>query len=128
MASPLYGQNKSDKMIGALVLNVESATLSSAGTCYVAVPVDCVIKEVAYVVNTALTTAKSSFDVKTPSGTCGGTQEIPTLAAIGDSGFVGTLTSNNSLKAGDAIEIENDAAPGAGQATFTVFCEVTNAA
>ena len=127
MASPLYGQNKADKMVGSLVLNVESATLSSAGTCYVAVPVDCVIKEVAYVVNTALTTAKSSLDVKTPSGTCAGTHEIPTLAAIGDSGFIGSLTSNNSLKAGDAIEIENDAAPDAGQATFTIFCEVTNA-
>ena len=128
MASPLYGQNKSDKMIGALVLNVESATLSSAGTCYVAVPVDCVIKEVAYVVNTALTTALSTLTIKTPAGTAAGTHVIPTLAAIGDSGFVGSLTSNNSLKAGDAIEIENDAAPGAGQATFTVFCEVTNAA
>ena len=127
MASPLYGQNKSDKMVGSLVLNVESATLSGADTCYVAVPVDCVIKEVAYVVNAALTTAKSTLTIKTPAGTAAGTHEIPTLAAIGDSGFVGSLTSNNSLKAGDAIEIENDAAPGSGQATFSIFCEVTNA-
>tara|TARA_Y100000310_G_scaffold280055_1_gene299542 strand:- start:25 stop:408 length:384 start_codon:yes stop_codon:yes gene_type:complete len=127
MANPLYGQNKSDKMAGSLVLCVESATLSSAGTCYVAAPVDCIVKEVAYVVNAALTTAKSSLTIKTPSGTAAGTHEIPTLAAIGDSGFVGSLTSNNTLKAGDAIEIENDAAPGAGQATFSVLCEVTNA-
>ena len=127
MASPLYGQNKADKMVGSLVLNVESATLSSAGTCYVAVPVDCIVKEVAYVVNAALTTALSTLTIKTPAGTAAGTHVIPASAAIGASGFVGSLTSNNTLKAGDAIEIENDAAPGAGQATFSVLCEVTNA-
>ena len=128
MANPLYGQNKSDKMAGSLVLCVESATLSSTGTCYVAAPVDCIVKEIAYVQNVAITTANSVLTIKTPSGTAAGTHIVPLAgAAIGASGFVGSLTSNNSLKAGDAIEIENDAAPGAGQATFSIFCEVTNA-
>lgn len=123
MANPLYGSNKFDSMSGSLAVNVESATLSGVGTCYVTAPVDCIVKEVFYVVNAALTTAKSSLDIKTPSGTAAGTHEIPTLAAIGASGKVGTLTSNNTLKAGDAIEIENDAAPGAGQVTFTILLE-----
>tara|TARA_R100000808_G_scaffold24933_1_gene59567 strand:+ start:2136 stop:2510 length:375 start_codon:yes stop_codon:yes gene_type:complete len=122
MANPLYGSNKVDNFQDLQVLTLDSPALSAAATVYVTVPWKCKVVAVHYAVNTALTTAKSTLTLKTAAGTCGGTHEIPHEAAIGAAGKF-TPTSNNEILEGETLEIENDAAPAAGQATFTVVCQ-----
>jgi hypothetical protein len=122
MANPMYGQNKADNFQNKQVLTVDSPSLASAGTIYAAVPWKCKVLEVRWVANVALTTAKSTLTLKSSAGTMGGTHEIPTLSAIGSTGVV-TPTSNNTIEEGEAIEIENDSAPGAGQVTFSIVVE-----
>jgi len=124
MANPLYGQNKADNFQNKQVLVLDSPALQSAGTVYAVVPWKCKVLEVKYVVNVALTTAKSTLTLKSAVGTMGGTHEIPTLAAIGDSGTL-TPTSNNIIAEGGTIEIENDSAPGSGQATYVIVVEAS---
>ena len=119
MGNPLYGQNKADGFQEKQVIVIDSPALSSAGTSYAVVPWKCEVVEVRWVMNVALTTAKSTLTLKSLSGTMGGTHEITASAAIGDSGVV-TPTSNNIINAGGTIEIENDSAPGAGQATYVI--------
>ena len=119
----MYGQNKADDFQNKQVITVDSPALSSAGAVYAVVPWKCKVLEVRFVVNTALTTAKSTLTLKSAAGTMGGTHEIAHEAAIGDSG-VFTPTSNNTILKGGTIEIENDAAPAAGQATFVIVVEV----
>jgi len=123
MANPMYGQNKADDFQNKQVITVDSPALSSAGAVYAVAPWKCKVLEVRWVMNVALTTAKSTLTLKSAAGTMGGTHEIPTLSAIGDAGVV-TPTSNNIIQKGGTIEIENDDAPGAGQATFVIVVEV----
>tara|TARA_R100001163_G_C4943574_1_gene114317 strand:+ start:50 stop:424 length:375 start_codon:yes stop_codon:yes gene_type:complete len=122
MSNPLYGQNKTDNFQNKQVLVLDSPALSSAGTVYAIVPWKCKVLEIKFVVNVALTTAKSTLTFKSAEGTMGGTHEIPTLTAIGGSGTF-TPTSNNIISEGGTIEIENDAAPDAGQATYVIVVE-----
>jgi len=124
MANPLYGQNKADDFQNKQVITVDSPSLSSAGAVYAAVPWSCKVLEVYWVMNVALTTAKSTLTLKSAAGTMAGTHEIAASSAIGASGVV-TPTSNNEIEKGATIEIENDAAPGAGQATFSIVVEVS---
>ena len=121
MANPMYGSNKSDAMSGSNVVAVQQ-TISEANQVYIRAPFDCIVKEVNFAVNTALTTAKSTLGFITPSGTCTGTFEIAHQAAIGASGSF-ALTDNNVMNAGDLFEIENDVAPDTGNVTFTVVFE-----
>lgn len=123
MANPMYGQNKADDFQNKQVLTVDSPALSSAGTVYAVAPWKCKVLEVRWVMNVALTTAKSTLTLKSAAGTMGGTHEITASSAIGASGVV-TPTSNNIIQKGGTIEIENDSAPGAGQATFVIVVEV----
>jgi len=124
MNNPIYGSNKGDAVSGSQVLVVESDALSSANQRHVVVPNDCTIREIWYGVNVALTTAKSTITVKADGAAVTGAAafEIPHLAAIGASG-VFKLTTGNVLKKGSVLEIENDAAPAAGQATWTIVCD-----
>lgn len=123
MANPIYGQNKADNFQDLQVITVDSPALSIAGTIYAAMPWDCTVVSVYWAANVALTTALSTLTLKTAQGTCGGTHTIAHLSAIGSSGKL-TPTSNNVVLAGGTMEIENDAAPGAGQVTFTIVCQV----
>ena len=72
--------------------------------------------------NVALTTAKSTLTLKSAQGTMAGTHEITASSAIGATGVV-TPTSNNIIEKGGAVEIENDAAPDAGQATYSIVVQ-----
>ena len=123
MANPMYGQNKADNFQNKQVITLDTPALSSAGTVYAAVPWKCKLLEVRWVMNVALTTAKSTLTLKSAAGTMGGTHEITASSAIGATGVV-TPTSNNIIEEGGTIEIENDAAPDAGQATLTLVLEV----
>ena len=126
MGHPLYGANQAGSVIGSSVITVESDALSAAGQRHVRVPFDCTIREIHYAVNVALTTAKSTVTFKADgNGVTGAAAfEIPTEAAIGASG-VFKLTTGNVIKAGSCLEIEHDAAPGAGQATWTIVCDAS---
>ena len=122
MANPLYGQEKADNFQNKQVITVDSPALSSAGTVYAVAPWKCKVLEVRWVMNVALTTAKATLTLKSAVGTMGGTHEITASSAIGAAGVV-TPTSNNIIEEGGTIEIENDSAPGAGQATFMIVVE-----
>lgn len=124
MNNPIYGSNKGDAVSGSQVLVIESDALSGSSQRHVVVPNDCTIREVWYAVNTALTTAKSTITFKQDGTAITGAAafEIPHEAAIGASG-VFKLTTGNELKKGSVLEIENDNAPGAGQATWTIVCD-----
>tara|TARA_Y100000361_G_scaffold25721_1_gene20646 strand:- start:916 stop:1290 length:375 start_codon:yes stop_codon:yes gene_type:complete len=122
MSNPMYGSNKADNFQNKQVMVVDSPALSSAGTVYAVAPWKCKVLEVRWVMNVALTTAKSTLTLKSSAGTMGGTHEIAASSAIGASGVV-TPTSNNIIEEGETIEIENDAAPDAGQATFVIVVE-----
>jgi hypothetical protein len=122
MSNPMYGSNKADNFQNKQVMVVDSPALSSAGTVYAVAPWKCKVLEVRWVMNVALTTAKSTLTLKSSAGTMAGTHEIADSSAIGASGVV-TPTSNNIIEEGETIEIENDNAPGAGQATFVIVVE-----
>ena len=105
-----------------LALVVQQADLAAADNTYVVSPVSGYIDDVYSVVEVALTTAKSTITVKTAAGTVG-TFEIAHEAAIGDvDSFKAQKTLANTYVAkGATIELENDAAPGTGRATFTII-------
>ena len=121
MANPLYGSNKDDNFQDLQLITVDSAVLSAAGTVYAVMPWKCKVVAVYYALNVAVTTAKSTLTLKTAAGSCGGTHEIP-VSAIGAVGKL-TPTSNNVIEEGASLEIENDDAPGTGQATLTIVVE-----
>jgi len=123
MANPLYGQNKNDDFQDTMCISLTSAALSAANQIYVVIPFKCTIEAIHSAVTTALTTAKSTLVFKTAAGTCGGGAfEIAHESAVGVvNKFV--PTSNNTVEAGATLEIENDAAPGAGEAVFTIVCK-----
>ena len=122
MANPLYGQNKADNFQQQVCIAVESKALSGANTTYIAVPWKCTVTKICCSVSVALTTAKSTIALKSPTGTMAGTHEVTHEAAIGDSGYF-TPTSNNVLNAGELLEIENDAAAGTGLVVWSVIVE-----
>ena len=108
-----------------LALVIDSPALSGAATMYVASPVKGNIIGIYAAVNVALTTAKSTLTVKAPDGTVNSSAfEIAHEAAIGDttdySVAGGDTLANTEVERGELIEIENDAAPGTGQATYTI--------
>ena len=124
MGNPIYGSNKMDAVVSSTAVQGESPALSGNSQKYITIPFNCVVREIYYQVNTALTTAKSTLVVKGPEGTCtDSVAEIPDAAAIGTGGLCCNLSKNNNFVKGDVIEIENDAAPGAGQVTYVVICE-----
>jgi len=106
-------------------LTVASPALSAASQVYVVSPVKGNIVDVYSAVNTALTTAKSTLTVKAPDGTVGAF-EIAHLATVGtvDQLSAQATLANTEVEAGEVIEIENDAAPGSGQATYTIVIGV----
>jgi len=125
MATGTVTQHQNERLSTEAVfpvhLTLDSPALSGAKQVYVVSPVKGNITEVWSVVNTALTTAKSTLTVKAPDGTVGAF-EIAHLAAVGtvDQLSAQATLANTEVEAGEVIEIENDAAPGAGQATFVV--------
>lgn len=102
-------------------LFARSPALSGASQVYLVSPVKGNITNVYSVVNTALTVAKSTLTVKAPDGTVG-SFEIAHLAAIGTTDNLAdqATLANTEVEAGEAIEIENDAAPGQGNADYVV--------
>ena len=96
MSNPMYGSNKADNFQNKQVMVVDSPALSSAGTVYAVAPWKCKVLEVRWVMNVALTTAKSTLTLKSSAGTMGGTHEIAASSAIGASGVV-SPTSNNII-------------------------------
>ena len=103
-----------------LALVIDSPALSGANQVYVVSPVKGNITAVYTAVNTALTTAKSTLAVKAPDGTVGAI-EIAHQATVGTVDSLTSSLSNTEVEKGEVIEIENDAAPGAGQATYTII-------
>ena len=123
MANPLYGQNKADAAANVVaVIHAESPALSGANQKYITIPFDCYVRKVYYQLNTAITTGASTLVLKNEGTVMTGGGSMP-VAAIGTGGLASTLTANNFFNAGDVMEIENDATPDAGQATFYVICE-----
>ncbi len=122
MANPMYGQNKNDDFQNKLFIVVNGEVLSAANQLYVYIPFKCTIKEVNYAVTTELATAKSTITMKTAAGTMTGTFEIAHEAVVGTTGTF-TPVDNNTVEAGATLEIENDAAPTAGQACWTIVCD-----
>lgn len=111
----------STEAVFPIALTMASPALSGASTVYVASPVKGNIIGLHAAVNTALTTAKSTLTVKAPDGTVNSSAwEIAHEAAIGASSSYSGAFANSEVEAGELIEIENDAAPGTGQATYTV--------
>ena len=125
MANPLYGQNKADAVVNSSIVQGESPALSGADQKYITIPFDCYVRNIYYQVNVALTTALSTLVIKNAGTSMSGGGAIPHEAAIVDGGVAATLTTGNAFNAGDVLEIENDAAPGAGQVTFYVLCEAS---
>jgi hypothetical protein len=103
-----------------IALTAMQDDLSAADQVYVVSPVKANITAVYTVVNTALTVAKSTLAVKAPDGTVGAI-EIAHESAVGTIDSLTSSLSNTEVEAGEAIEIENDAAPGAGAMTVTVI-------
>ena len=126
MGHPLYGANKAGSVIGSSVITVESDALSSASQRYVRIPFDCIIREVHYACNVDLATAKSTITFKADGNAVTGAAafEVPVTDNAGDTG-VFKLTTGNVIKAGSVLEIENDAAPSAGQCTWSILCDAT---
>lgn len=109
----------STEAVFPIALTAMQDDLANTDQVYIVSPVKGNIIAVYTVVNTALTTAKSSLTVKAPDGTVG-TIEIATLAAVGTVDSLTSSLSNTEVEAGEVIEIENDNAPGAGAMTVTV--------
>ncbi len=105
-----------------VVLNSDSPALSSASQVYQVAPVAGHIKRIDAVTTTAVTTDDSTITVKAPDGTVG----TITIATSGSAvGTVDSLTTvaNTEVAAGETVEFENDAAPGAGAASFSTVIE-----
>ena len=103
-------------------LNSDTPALSSASQVYGVSPVAGHITAVDAVTTTAITTADSTLTVKTSAGTVG----TITIATAGSAvGTVDSLASpaNTVVAASGTVEIENDAAPGAGAASLTTVIE-----
>jgi len=110
-----------------VMLHVDSPSLADAGQAYVTSPVDGEVVAVYATTNTVLGTADATLTVKTAAGTVG----TITIAFSGTAvGVVDSLTSslaNATVAKGATVEIENDAAPSAGQAVYTVVIRPTGA-
>lgn len=103
-------------------LNSDTPALSSASQVYGVSPIGGHITAVDAVTTTAVTTADSTLTVKTAAGTVG----TITIATSGSAvGTVDSLSSpaNTLVAASGTVEIENDAAPGAGAASITTVIE-----
>lgn len=126
MATGLQNQHKNERFdteaVYPMVLTVHQDDLSATDQVYVVSPVKGNIEEVYSAVNTALTVAKSTLTVKAPDGTVGAF-EIATLAPVGtvDQLSAQATLANTEVEKGEVIEIENNDAPGAGAATFTII-------
>ena len=122
MANPMYGSNRDDGFLNQSCVVMESKALSAANQQYVTFPWRCKVVKIYYAVNVALTTAKSTITLKAGTGSMAGTHEIAHEAAIGTVGSF-SPTSNQIIEAGAALEIENDASPGAGQVVWSIIVE-----
>lgn len=105
---------------GLVYLNATTAALSSASQVYMVSPVAGTIVDIYAVTNVAVTTADSTLTVKTAGGTVGTITIATSGSAVGVVDSIGAI-ANASVLAGGTIEVENDAAPGAGQADITVL-------
>lgn len=102
-------------------LNVLLDGLADAGQSYVVVPFNATILAVYTVVNTVIATADSTLTVKAPDGTVGTITIALSGVAVGTVDSLTSGLSNTTVDAGETIEIENDAAPSAGDATATII-------
>ena len=123
MANPLIGQNKADAFTSSQCLVVQQDALETTDQVCVSVPFDCIVKKVYAAVTLGVTNGECEIAFKTPSGTCASDNTGIDVSAIGASEIF-NLTTNNTLKAGDVFEIENDGTDtSAGAASFTIVCE-----
>jgi len=125
MGNPLYGSNKADRVTGSSVVQGESPALQGASQKYITIPFDCYVKKIFYQTNVNITAGASVLVVKNEGDVMAGGGSMAT-GAVGTGGLAATLTTNTEFKAGDILEIENDATPDAGQVTYSVLCEATD--
>lgn len=102
-----------------LALTVQQDDLTAADQVYVVSPVKGNISQVYSAVNTQ-TNGVSTCTVKAPDGTVG-TITIATASVVGTVDQLAAAAVNTEVEAGEVIEIENDATPVAGAATFTII-------
>lgn len=103
-------------------LVVQQDDLTAADQIYVVSPVAGNISAVWSAVNTAVT-GNSTITVKAPDGTVG-TITIANGSAVGTIDSLTSSLANTEVEAGEVIEIENDATPTTGAATFTIILGV----
>lgn len=103
-------------------LNSDTPALSSANQVYGVSPIAGYITAVAAVTTTAVTTADSTITVKTAAGTVGTVTIALAASAVGVVDTIDAI-ANSIVLANGTVELENDAAPGAGAASFTTVIE-----
>jgi hypothetical protein len=100
-------------------LVVQQDDLTAADQVYVVSPVKGYVTQVYSAVNTLLA-GVSTCTVKAPDGTVG-TITIADASGVGTVDQLAAAAANNEVEAGEVIEIENDATPTGGAATFTII-------
>jgi hypothetical protein len=123
MATGTQTQHQNERIsaeaVFPLFLTAQIDPLSSANQAYLYIPVKCNLSQVYSVVETQLA-GESTVTVKAPDGTVG-TIVIATGSTVGTIDSIGTVDSDNvSIEAGEVLELENDATPTGGAASFLV--------